>query len=47
MAKALTKQAQKKKLEARQRQIANSTAMGDLIKRLDESPMAEIGRAHV
>ena len=37
MAKALTKQAQKKKLEARQRQIANSTAMGDLIKRLDES----------
>jgi len=30
MAKALTKQAQKKKLEARQRQIANSTAMGDL-----------------
>ena len=37
MSKAASKQTKKKQLEARQRQIANSTAMGDLVKRMDES----------
>jgi|TARA_E500000305_G_scaffold111552_1_gene125277 hypothetical protein len=42
MAKAISKKATKEKLDARKRQIANSTAMGDLIKRLDESKDYEL-----